>query len=483
MEPEYPPGPLAIGLENTRTNYVSHFLNKLETDGFRLKLMVVGESGLGKTTLIDTLFRTNVKAKGDAKAAYLNAKTVTIEKREVSITEGGVKLNLTVIDTPGYGDAINNEDAWQPVLDYIDVELEHYMSNSEDLSLRGKIPDTRVHACLYFLAPHRFKDVDLEFMRRLHTRVNLIPVIAKADTMTTNELREYKTLILNTLKENSITVYPHGPAAEVRQEEDSLTSIEPFRLPFAVIGSNEKVELTADIAGSSLRRGMRVAGRQYPWGVACIEDDNHCDVGRLRECLLHNFPQLLDATEEVYQDFRCGELEHLRETKYDGLKQGCNTFLFFAIKGAITTILLHWPETGGIIVGAIFAASLVIFFILAVIICFSPKIRDDLSLQCPRLVTVVRYLACFHINASRHERKQSLTQLAKGEQPNNSSWYCCGDDDVDSEAATAPFASNVQVPGVRLDDNNQDHIPPWALSPGGNATTPPQSPPPAGATV
>ena len=171
---------LAIGLENTRDNYVSHFLRKLELDGFRLKLMVVGESGLGKTTLIDTLFRTNVKEKSEAQQAYLNAKTVTIEKRDVSITEGGVRLNLTVVDTPGYGDAINNEDAWQPVLDYIDVELETYMANSEDLSLRGKVPDTRVHACLYFMAPHRFKDVDLEFMKRLHTRVNLIPIIAKA---------------------------------------------------------------------------------------------------------------------------------------------------------------------------------------------------------------------------------------------------------------------------------------------------------------
>ena len=39
----------------------------------------------------------------------------------------------------------------------------------------------RVHACLYFIAPsgHRLREMDLEFMRRLCTKVNIIPVIGK----------------------------------------------------------------------------------------------------------------------------------------------------------------------------------------------------------------------------------------------------------------------------------------------------------------
>jgi len=468
-------GGLAIGLERTRSNYVTHMLNKLERDGFRLKIMVVGESGLGKTTLIDTLFRTDVKQQGEAQQAYLNARTVTIEKRDVSINEDGVKLNLTVVDTPGYGDAINNEHAWQPVLDYIDVELETYMANSEDLSLRGKIPDTRVHACLYFMAPHRFKDVDLEFMKRLHTRVNLIPVIAKADTMTTNELREYKSLILDSLKENNIKVYPHGDAADPEGQGDNLLSTELFKLPFAVIGSNESFELKEDIPGSSLRQGMTVAGREYPWGIACIEDDSHCDVGRLRECLLHRFPQLLDATEEVFQDFRCGEIEYAEAHKYDWLKRGCHAFLFVVIKGGLSTVLLHWPYIGGIVVGSCLAASLIVFFIFAIVICVSPQIRDDMSLRCPKTVMLVRYLACFQIHASRYERKQSFTQLAKGN-PDSSSWCCCcatSSDDTQAvqSNSTKAFSLSSTVPGVRLHDSNDDQIPERALAPG---ASPPQ---------
>jgi septin 7 len=38
----------------------------------------------------------------------------------------------------------------------------------------------------------RLKQIDVEFMRRLHDKVNLIPVIAKADSMTEDELREFK---------------------------------------------------------------------------------------------------------------------------------------------------------------------------------------------------------------------------------------------------------------------------------------------------
>ncbi len=37
-------------------------------------------------------------------------KTVSIDASTVEIEERGVKLRLTVVDTPGYGDAINNND-------------------------------------------------------------------------------------------------------------------------------------------------------------------------------------------------------------------------------------------------------------------------------------------------------------------------------------------------------------------------------------
>jgi len=78
---------------------------------------------------------------------------------------------------------------------------------------RQEKTDLRVHdACLYFIRPRayvcfdffsfsvlhlfdtsaRLKPLDIEIMKRLGMRVNLIPVIAKADTLTQNDLFVFK---------------------------------------------------------------------------------------------------------------------------------------------------------------------------------------------------------------------------------------------------------------------------------------------------
>nr|XP_026270539.1 septin-2 [Urocitellus parryii] len=76
--------------------------------GFEFTLMVVGESGLGKSTLINSLFLTDLYPERIIPgAAEKIERTVQIEASTVEIEERGVKLRLTVVDTPGYGDAIN----------------------------------------------------------------------------------------------------------------------------------------------------------------------------------------------------------------------------------------------------------------------------------------------------------------------------------------------------------------------------------------
>lgn len=54
--------------------------------------------------------------------------------------------------------------------------------------------DLRVHACLYFIRPtgHTLKPLDIETMKRLGSRVNLIPIVAKADTLTPSDLQNFK---------------------------------------------------------------------------------------------------------------------------------------------------------------------------------------------------------------------------------------------------------------------------------------------------
>lgn len=154
-----------------------------------------GESGLGKSTLVNTLFNTSLYPPRERKGPSLDIipKTVSIQSISADIEENGVRLRLTVVDTPGFGDFVNNDDSWRPIIENIEQRYDAYL-DAENKVNRMNIVDNRVHACVYFIQPtgHSLKPLDIEVMRRLHTKVNLIPVIAKADTLTDDEVTLFK---------------------------------------------------------------------------------------------------------------------------------------------------------------------------------------------------------------------------------------------------------------------------------------------------
>lgn len=123
----------------------------------------------------------------------IQPKTVSIQSISADIEENGVRLRLTVVDTPGFGDFVNNDDSWRPIIENIEQRFDSYL-DAENKVNRMNVVDNRVHACVYFIQPtgHSLKPLDIEVMRRLHTKVNLIPVIAKADTLTDAEINDFK---------------------------------------------------------------------------------------------------------------------------------------------------------------------------------------------------------------------------------------------------------------------------------------------------
>jgi septin 4 len=111
--------------------------------------MVVGESGLGKSTLINSLFLTDLYK---SRTPPAEEKTTHIEKKTLDIEEKSVRLRLNVIDTPGFGDAINGDESWRVVVDYIDEQFRQYFMDESGLN-RKNIADNRVHCCLYAVPP------------------------------------------------------------------------------------------------------------------------------------------------------------------------------------------------------------------------------------------------------------------------------------------------------------------------------------------
>ncbi len=51
------------------------------------------------------------------------------------------------------------------------------------------------------------QSLDIEFMKRLHDRVNIIPVIAKADTLTSDELPLFKKSIMQDIINEKLKLY------------------------------------------------------------------------------------------------------------------------------------------------------------------------------------------------------------------------------------------------------------------------------------
>lgn len=85
-------------------------------------------------------------------------------------------------------------DSWDPIVKYIKDQHSAYL-RKELTAMRDRyIQDTRIHCCLYFISPtgHSLRAIDVIVMKKLSEVVNVVPVIAKADSLTLEEREAFK---------------------------------------------------------------------------------------------------------------------------------------------------------------------------------------------------------------------------------------------------------------------------------------------------
>ncbi|GAB1602173.1 septin-4-like isoform X2 [Argonauta hians] len=267
--------------------------------GFDFTLMVLGESGLGKSTLINSLFLTELyKDRQMNNVEDRIHKTTMIEKKQLEIEERGVRLRLTIVDTPGFNDSVNGEESCKPITNYVDSQFDQYFKDESGLN-RKNIQDNRVHCCLYFISPfgHGLKPVDIDMMKKIHHKVNIVPLLAKSDILTPTEVRKKKAKILQEIEQHNIQIYEF-PDCDSDEDEDFKKQDQELKqaVPFAIVGANTVVEVN----------GKRLRGRVYPWGIVEVDNPNHCDFIRLRQMLISTHMQdLKDVTADVhYENYR-----------------------------------------------------------------------------------------------------------------------------------------------------------------------------------
>ncbi|XP_055458761.1 septin-8 isoform X1 [Psammomys obesus] len=306
-EPE--PRSLSLGGHVGFDSLPDQLVSKSVTQGFSFNILCVGETGIGKSTLMNTLFNTTF----ETEEASHHEECVRLRPQTYDLQESNVHLKLTIVDAVGFGDQINKDDSYRPIVDYIDAQFENYLQ--EELKIRRSLfdyHDTRIHVCLYFITPtgHSLKSLDLVTMKKLDSKVNIIPIIAKADTISKSELHKFKIKIMGELVSNGVQIYQFPTDDEAVAE---INAVMNAHLPFAVVGSTEEVKV-----GNKL-----VRARQYPWGVVQVENENHCDFVKLREMLIRvNMEDLREQTHSRhYELYRRCKLEEMGFQDSDGDSQ------------------------------------------------------------------------------------------------------------------------------------------------------------------
>ncbi|CAI6335744.1 unnamed protein product [Periconia digitata] len=269
----------------------------------KLKLLVAGEAGIGKTSLIRSIVQScddivyvddlspsssiiqppsslktssrkqkNVPA-GTSRIVEMHASTKpypswwtdmeesrTSKKRKSSTTDAVLERNICFVDTPGFNLASKVDDM-SHVIDYIESQLYQTtsMTTLDDNDLVGIVGGSggiSVDAILYLLPPSHDITRHIEYMQRMSQLTNVIPIIAKSDTLSPTELIAIKTSILARLQLTSIKPFLFGTAID-----DALLTVQG--LPQNEPSPSDDVEATEN-------KQFPFSIPTYPYAVSSI---------------------------------------------------------------------------------------------------------------------------------------------------------------------------------------------------------------------
>ncbi|KAJ2726561.1 Cell division control protein 11 [Coemansia sp. Benny D115] len=282
----------------------SSYRYKSEKRGMIYNIMLVGESGLGRRTFLNTLCEREVIPPPEApnpEAANV-ADPMKFDTYEVNLEEEGTRISLTVIDTPGFGDGLNNTDCFKQLQDYIEAQFDEVLVEESRIKRNRRYRDHRIHALIYFITPtgHSLRELDIEVIRRLGEYVNIIPVIGRADSLTVEELAAFKQNIMRDIDYYKLPLYNFcwdESDSEALKENREIMDYTPFSV------------VTCDEVIDNEFGAVRV--RRYPWGSIEIDDESQCDFALLRYIMLNShIADLINFTEDIlYENYRTKKLE------------------------------------------------------------------------------------------------------------------------------------------------------------------------------
>ena len=288
--------------------------------------MVAGLSGLGKTTTCNMLFdawQGNAPSQEKRKIRRATPHVDVSRKIERYDKRTNTILRVRVVDTPGFGNNIDHKHAVRPITKYIrkcrDEQFRAETGARKETEADG---DRLVHACVYFISPHRFLEIDRHFLRHVQRELAIVPVIAKTDTLTDEELAEYRAMLRDEFTKNNIQVYDFGEK------------------------SSELLEKRAFARGRERGEPLGIIARDghYPWGTSQFQFAAHSDFALLKDLLLseHTEP-LVEHASARYARYRA------RRVRLGYATDAAKSLAVLALVGRALGLPVPIPSRAGVV--------------------------------------------------------------------------------------------------------------------------------------
>jgi septin 7 len=90
------------------------------------------------------MFLTDIYSEAHPGPSLRLKKTVQVETHRVLMKEGaGVNMTMTIVDTPGFGDAVHTSNCWDPVLNYVESQYEAFLEAETQVVRDPNMADSR----------------------------------------------------------------------------------------------------------------------------------------------------------------------------------------------------------------------------------------------------------------------------------------------------------------------------------------------------
>jgi len=358
-------------------------------------ILIVGSRNSGKTSFLEFLktalalpAKKRTKRMEDEEAAHKPPPSGNFIPHYLETEIDGERIGLTLWDSEGLEKNVVDLQL-REMSAFLESKFEETFTEEMKVVRSPGVQDTHIHAVFLVLDPSRLdrnlasarasasnghsgkygplmrtfgaldEDLDLQVMRTLQGKTIVIPIISKADTITTKHMNVLKKSVWDSLKKSNMDPLESlgldeetssvadsnrieegdEEGGEVARDEDVDSTHTPEGEELPIQGSEEVGASPSSkrLSSQSVRRHKaaqeeskedeipfvplsiispdlyepEVVGRQFPWGFADPYNEEHCDFERLKEAVFSEWrAELREASrEQWYEGWRTSRLK------------------------------------------------------------------------------------------------------------------------------------------------------------------------------